>query len=101
MDNMDANEIRSILKSHKKDLQKKFSIKKIGLFGSYLKGTQNDQSDVDILVEFEEDAELSLFDLAGLEIELSALLGIKVDLVEKRVLKPFIGKHIMREVVYV
>jgi len=101
MDNMDVDKIRSLLKAHKKELQRKYKIKKIGLFGSYLKGTQNTRSDVDILVEFEEDAELSLFDLAGLEIELSELLGNKVDLVEKRALKPFIGKQIIREDVYI
>ncbi len=98
---MDAGKIKSLLKAHMKELQRKFKIKKIGLFGSYLKGTQNTHSDVDILVEFEEDAKLSLFDLAGLEIELSELLGNKVDLVEKRVLKPFIGKQIIHEVVYI
>ena len=98
---MDSDSIRSVLKTHKPELQKKYQIKKIGLFGSYIRGTQNAHSDVDILVEFEDDAELSLFDLAGLEIELSDLLGIKVDLVEKRTLKPFIGKQIIKEVVYI
>lgn len=56
---------------------------------------------MDILVEFEEDAKLSLLDVAGLEIELSDLLGIKVDLVEKKSLKPYIGQYILSEVIYV
>jgi len=44
---------------------------------------------------------LSLLDVVGLEIELSDLLGIEVDLVEKRNLKPWIGQRILSEVIYV
>jgi len=83
------------------ELKGKYKVKKIGIFGSYVRGEQKGKSDLDILVEFEEDAKLSLLDVAGLEIELSDLLGIKVDLVEKKSLKPYIGQYILSEVIYV
>ncbi|MCK4353916.1 MAG: nucleotidyltransferase family protein [Dehalococcoidia bacterium] len=83
------------------ELKGKYKVKEIGIFGSYVRGEQKGKSDLDILVEFEEDAKLSLLDVVGLEIELSDLLGIKVDLVEKKSLKPYIGQYILSEVIYV
>jgi hypothetical protein len=55
-------------------------IRKLSLFGSRLKGTARPDSDVDLLVEFEPDAGTTLFDMARIEIELSALMdGRRVD----------------------
>ncbi len=93
------DEIKHILSSHKQELSKKYSIKSIGVFGSYVRGAQKKQSDVDLLVEFEESSNLSLLDFVRLENYLSDLLGVKVDLVEKSALKPRIGKHVLQEVV--
>jgi uncharacterized protein len=98
---MTPDKIKNILARHKKELQDRFRIKEIGIFGSYLKGEQSNKSDLDVLVEFRKDAKLSLLDVADLEITLSELLGIKVDLVEKKGLKPYIGQHILSEVVYI
>ena len=50
-------------------------IRKLSLFGSRLKGSARPDSDVDLLVEFEPDAKTTLFDMARIEIELSALMG--------------------------
>jgi uncharacterized protein len=56
-------------------------IRRLSLFGSRLKGTARPDSDVDLLVEFEPEAQVSLFDVAGMEFELSDMLdGLKVDL---------------------
>jgi hypothetical protein len=92
-------QIKSTLAKHKEELRLKYKIKEIGIFGSYVKGEQKKQSDIDILVEFEETADLSLLDFIGIENYLSDVLGIKVDLVEKHTLKPRIGKHVLEEVV--
>jgi len=92
-------QIKSTLAEHKKELRQKYKIKEIGIFGSYVKGEQKKQSDIDILVEFEETADLSLLDFIGIENYLSDVLGIKVDLVEKHTLKPRIGKHVLEEIV--
>ena len=91
------DEIQKILRQQKDFLRKKYKIKEIGIFGSYVRGEQRYTSDVDILVEFEEIP--SLLKFVKLENYLSEVLGVKVDLVEKKALKPRIGKHILQEVV--
>lgn len=63
------------------DLCRRNRIHKLSLFGSMLKGTAREDSDIDLLVEFEPDARTTLLDMARIEIELSELLGgRKVDL---------------------
>src|SRR3989304_4059404 len=89
----------SILKEHKAELKEKFGVKEIGIFGSYVSGEYKEKSDLDILVEFEEDAKIGLLKFVNLENYLSDLIGVKVDLVEKSALKPRIGKNILREVI--
>ncbi len=92
-------EIKATLKSHKADLQCRYGVKEIGIFGSYVKENQKETSDVDILVEFEKP--LGLLEFVGLKNYLSDILGVKVDLVMRKALKPNIGKRILSEVVYV
>jgi len=75
-------------KAEIRKLREKFKVKEIGIFGSYVRGEAKETSDIDILVEFD-------------ETYLSDLLGVKVDLVMKRALKPHIKQHILREVLYV
>jgi len=59
---------------------RKHRIGKLSLFGSFLKGTARPDSDVDLLVEFEPDVRIGLMGMAGIESELSSLVGRKVDL---------------------
>ena len=92
-------EIKAQLEQLKPALREKFKVKTIGVFGSYVRGEQKRDSDVDVLVEFEEP--VGLFEFMRLEYYLSDLLGIKVDLVSKKALKPYIGEYIKKEVVYV
>jgi predicted nucleotidyltransferase len=92
--------IKSTLKKHEHILNDKYRVKEIGIFGSYVKGKAKKSSDLDILVEFEKDADISLLEFIELENYLSDLLGVKVDLVMKDSLKPRIGKHILKEVAY-
>ncbi len=94
-----VEKIISILKKHKDELREKYRVIEIGIFGSYVRNEQKEDSDVDILVEFEPDARISLLDFVELENYLSDLLSVKVDLVEKSALKPRIGKHILNEVI--
>ena len=93
------NEIKEILKQNKKELKDKYKIKKIGVFGSYVRGEEKKRSDIDILVEFSEP--VGLFEFMDMEEYLEKLLGVKVDLVSKKALKPRIGQHILKEVVYI
>jgi predicted nucleotidyltransferase len=64
-------------------------------------GEPKKKSDLDLLVEIEETANLSLLDFIKLENYLSTILKVKVDLVEKHTLKPRIGKHVLQEVITV
>ena len=94
-------EIKSTLAKHKQELWQKYEVKEIGIFGSYVRDEQKKQSDVDVLIEFEESSNLTLLDFVRLENYLGDILGVKVDLVEKHTLKPRIGKHVLEEVVNV
>lgn len=90
-------QIISILRHQLPILQTKFHVRYLGVFGSYVQGTFRKNSDIDVLVDFAQAP--SLFEFIQLESDLSALLGVKVDLVMKNTLKPLIGKHILDEVV--
>ncbi|MBI3354362.1 MAG: nucleotidyltransferase family protein [Deltaproteobacteria bacterium] len=92
------NKIKTVLDAHKKDLRARYKVKKIGIFGSYVRGEQGKKSDLDILVEFSETP--GLFAFIELENYISEMLDTKIDLVMKDALKPHIGKHILKEVVY-
>jgi predicted nucleotidyltransferase len=87
-------EIISLLKKHK-DLLKKYKVKRIGLFGSYVSGEQRRRSDIDFLVEFKE----STFDnFMGLVFDLEAIFGKKVELITNGSLSPYIQPYVEREV---
>ena len=80
-------------------LTSRYHIKSLGVFGSYVRGEQRPDSDVDLLIEFSDPP--SLFQFLALEHELSEVVGHKVDLVMKDALKPAIGQRILQEVVTV
>lgn len=90
--------IATIIKENKPFLQERFKVKELGLFGSFLHGSQNPASDVDILVEFEESP--GLIDYLRLENELTHLLGKQVDLVVKESLKQRLKDGVLKEAVY-
>jgi predicted nucleotidyltransferase len=80
------------------DLQQRYSVRSLGVFGSYVRGEHTPYSDLDILVEFDPNARFGLLKFCELENYLSDQLGLRVDLVEKSALKPVIGQRILREV---
>jgi predicted nucleotidyltransferase len=94
-------EIKARLEQLKPTLREKFGVETIGVFGSYVHGEQKRGSDVDVLVEFSEDARVGFFKFLDLEDFLSRKLGVKVDLVTKDALKPYIGKCILQEVIMI
>jgi uncharacterized protein len=93
--------ILATLREHMPTLQTEYKVKNLWVFGSYVRGEARRRSDLDVLVEFGEGDKLSLFGFVRLERQLSELLGVKVDLVEKSVLKPAIGRRILEEVISV
>jgi len=91
-------DIRQILTSQKSYLTQRYKVARLAVFGSYSRGEQTPQSDVDILVEFNGPIGLEFVDLA---FELEDKLGEKVDLVSKGGVKPAYLKAIESELVYV
>ncbi len=91
-------EIKNILIQYKEQLRQKYNVKDIAIFGSYVTDKAEEQSDVDILVEFE--TPIGLFDFLDLEESLGQMLEVKVDLVSKKALKPHIGECILKEAIY-
>jgi predicted nucleotidyltransferase len=94
-----VEEIKRILAGHKRELRQRFKVKSIGVFGSLVRGEERKASDVDVLVEFVEP--VGFFEFIALEDYLSGLLGVRVDLVSKKALKPRIGERVLKEVAYV
>lgn len=92
-------EIKKLIHKHKDEVRKKYGVKEIGIFGSYVKGRQREASDLDILIELEKP--MGFVSFLKLEKNLSDIIGIKVDLVTKSALKPRIGQRILEEVSYV
>lgn len=89
--------IKKILGNLKDELGKKFKVKEISIFGSFVRGEQKKGSDIDILVDFEEGADL--FDLVGLSLYLQRKLGKKIDVVPKRALRKEIKSKVFKEAI--
>ncbi len=94
-----VEEFVRVLREHLPELQKRYGVRSLGIFGSYVHGKQKRKSDLDILVEFERAP--TFFQFIELEDRISELLGVKIDLVMKSALKPRIGERILAEVVII
>jgi hypothetical protein len=96
---MTLDDIKQTLTAQKPFLYEKYGVTEIGLFGSYVRGEQRTDSDIDILIELERPPKIGLMGLVGLELYLSDLLGQKVDIAIKKNLRKRIGRRILSEVV--
>ena len=86
-----------ILRRRDREIKELFQVKRIGLFGSFARGEENESSDVDIMVEFEQ----STFDnFMKLAFFLEDLLGRRVELVTPDSLSPYIAPYVKDEVVW-
>ena len=88
-----------ILTDHRQELERRYHISLLGLFGSRLHREHREDRDLDVLVTFSRTPGLLQF--SSLQYHLSDLLGVKVDLVMRDALKPGIGSRILKEVVQV
>ncbi len=91
--------VQHTLKQYLPLLREDYCVSSLGLFGSYVRGEQNADSDLDILITFSETP--SLLQFIALEDHLTDLLGIQVDLVMRDALKPHLGQRILEEVIAV
>lgn len=79
------------------ELCRQYRVRELSLFGSAARGEMRTASDIDLLVEFLPNAKVDLVEYAGLMLDLSKLLGRKVDLVSKNGLKPLIRASVLEE----
>ena len=87
------------LRKLKPELNKKYYVKNIGIFGSVVRGQADKSSDVDVLVDFSRS--LDLFDFIALENYLSEKTGAKIDLVSAKAVRDEFKDNILKEVIYI
>lgn len=97
MSSMDTEDILRKLRALKPEIATRYKARKIGLFGSFVRGEQSRRSDIDVLVDFEEEADL--FDLVGLALFLEEELQRKVDVVPRNALRTELRESVLQEVV--
>lgn len=90
--------VLDLLDQNEKYLKNRYHVKKIGVFGSVARNEASPDSDVDILVEFEQPVDF--FEFIDLKEHLERLLGRRIDLVTVKALKPQLKDRILSEVVY-
>lgn len=96
-ESLTLDQMLACLRAHLPELRECYGVRTLGVFGSYVREEQQRSSDLDVLVEF--DRTPTLLEFVDLQYHLTDLLGIKVDLVMRRALKPTIGRRILEEVV--
>lgn len=91
--------VRTALREELPELEPRYGFRSIEVFGSYVGGEKRRTNDLDLLVEFDPDRKVSLYDLVTVERLLSDRLGVRVDLAEKRGIKPALRERILGEAV--
>lgn len=95
----DLQEVIAEMRRLQPELRRRYPIREMGVFGSWVRGEQTEGSDIDVLVDLDDG--VTLIDFVGLQLALADALGVRVDLVMKEGLKPRIGERILSEVVRV
>jgi uncharacterized protein len=90
--------ILQILRRHQPELQRKYPISRLGVFGSYARGEATEKSDIDIVVEINGSMGLNFIAMAD---EIEELFGIKTDVISKRAIKPKYLPFVEKDIVYV
>jgi predicted nucleotidyltransferase len=97
---LDKNAIINYLEQHKSDYSEKYSIEKIGLFGSFATNKNTDRSDIDIIYTTSSKG-LTFAQVTQLEDELSAEFGKDVDLVNENFMNPLVKRKASKDIIYV
>ena len=97
---IDSNKILFYLTSNKKRLEEEYHLVKIGVFGSIARGEQNELSDIDLIVEFENNT-ANLYTLKQkLKNEIQSEFNLPVDICREKYIKPVFKQQILSEVKY-
>ena len=92
------NDIKTILYQLKPELQEKYHVKTLGIFGSVARNEMNSQSDIDIIVDFDQPVGIAFIDLANY---LESKMKLPFDLVSQKGIKPQYYASIEKEIIYV
>ena len=96
----DTIQILTYLKINKERFQREYHLKRIGVFGSFARGEQTERSDIDLLIEFEEETD-NLYDLKEkLRSEIQSVFKLPVDICREKYIKPFFRNQIIQETKY-
>ena len=98
MSRITKQEILNVLVQNKSELENRFKVRRLAIFGSYARGDQRPDSDVDILVDIDPSVGLEFVTLAE---QIEKLLGLPVELVSRRAIKANKLKYIERDLIYV
>ena len=96
---MNAQDVLAKLRELKPTITARYKVREISLFGSFVRGEQGSSSDIDLLAEFEDNADL--FDLMGLALYLEEIFERPVDVVPKRALRAELRESVLHQVVTV
>jgi len=94
-----CQEITEILVKNRKKIKNKYKVRKMGIFGSYVRGEQGEDRDLKILVEFE--IPVSLLKLVNFENFLKDITGVNVNVVPESDIRPELRENILSEVHYI
>ena len=93
-------DILAYLREHKQEFEEKYGIVKIGLFGSYARDEQTEDSDIDIAISFKSKQYTTITNWFGFEKELKYVFLKKMDIGIERSLRIFVKKNYLKEVLY-
>lgn len=96
MKDQSLSAIRESLRAMLPDLSSRYGVSSLSIFGSRVRGEERAESDLDLLVEFAQSG-LTLWDFIGLEQEIGDRLGLKVDLVDRKALRPELQPFVLPE----
>jgi predicted nucleotidyltransferase len=97
---MNLEQAISTLRSAEPELRAR-GVKHAGLFGSVARGDNCPESDVDVLVEFDSSAQLTIFDYVGLKDHFARLFGSRVDVIDRDAIKPHLRQSVTQDLVHV
>ena len=98
---VNQNQIMQYLSANKQDISRKYHLTKLGVFGSYARNEQTSQSDLDLLVEFEENTPNLTDKKFFLQKEIQSVFHISVDICREKYIKPVFRQQILSDVIYV
>ncbi|MCL2074780.1 MAG: nucleotidyltransferase family protein [Marinilabiliaceae bacterium] len=95
------SQILNYLFANKQDISKKYHLKKLGIFGSYARGEQTPESDLDLIIEFEDYTRDLTEKKEFLRKELQSIFNIQVDICREKYIKPIFRQQILSDAIYV